>query len=104
MSKFSYKNKYQKSHNNKSNNINENINESGFVFNSNKNEEEREPEWMKIETKNIKDVNKRFHAEIIDYVNYITPKNESLALRHKTFELFKNIVMKYIMMQQKKFV
>ena len=95
MSKFSYKNKYQKSHNNKSNNINENINESGFIFNSNKNEEEREPEWMKIETKNIKDVNKRFHAEIIDYVNYITPKNESLALRHKTFELFKNIVMKY---------
>ena len=98
MSKIGYKNyksKHQKSHNHENNNIDQNINEIEFIFNSNKNDEKKEPEWMKPETKNIKDINKRFHAEIIDYVNYITPNDESLTLRQKTFELFKNIVQKY---------
>ena len=98
MSKIGYKNyksKHQKSHNHENNNIDQNINEIEFIFNSNKNDEQKEPEWMKPETKNIKYINKRFHAEIIDYVNYITPNDESLTLRQKTFELFKNIVQKY---------
>ena len=50
---------------------------------------------MRPETKNIKDINKRFHEEIIDYINYITPRDESLAVRHKTNEIFKKIVLKY---------
>ena len=89
-----YKNKSKKFHNQKNYNIS-NINESGFTFNSNINDEQIEPEWMKPETKKIENINQRFHKEILDYVNYITPKNETLTARQNTFNLFTKIVEKY---------
>ena len=89
------KNKYQKSYLQKNNNINDNINDSGFIFNSTIEDEQKVPEWMTTETKNIQDINKRFHKEILDYVDYITPKNNSLVERQKTFELFTKIIQKY---------
>ena len=66
------KNKYQKSNLQKNNNINDNINDSGFIFNSTIEDEQKVPEWMTTDTKNIQDINKRFHKEILDYVDYIT--------------------------------
>ena len=89
------KNKYQKSNLQKNNNINDNINDSGFIFNSTIEDEQKVPEWMTTDTKNIQDINKRFHKEILDYVDYITPKNNSLVERQKTFELFTKIIQKY---------
>ena len=94
--------KYHKNHkypNYKNSNNNNNIddNENEFIFNSeddNKNEKEI-PDWMKPETQKIENVNKRFHQEIIDYADYITPKGESLTIRQKTFELFNEIIKKY---------
>ena len=84
-----------KKHSQKNNNFIDNINQSGFIFNDSKEDERKIPEWMKPETKNIQDINKRFEQEILDYVEYITPKNDSLAEREKTFELFSKIVIKY---------
>ena len=89
-SKFKYK-----KHSKKTNNIIDDINKSGFIFNDSKEDEQKNPEWMNPETINIQDTNKRFEQEILDYVEYITPKNNSLAKREKTFELFTKIVNKY---------
>ena len=90
------KKKYKKSHLEKNNkNTNDNINNSGFIFNSSIKDEEINPKWINQETNNIQDINKRFHKEILDYVDYITPKNNSLTERYQTFELFKKVVQKY---------
>ena len=86
--------KYKK-HSKKTNNIIDDINKSGFIFNDSKEDEQKTPEWMNPETKDIQDTNKRFEQEILDYVEYITPKNNSLVKREKTFELFTKIVNKY---------
>ena len=88
-----YKNKhYMKKpfHNTDNNNENE-INE--FIFDSTKNEKDK-PDWMKPETIEIKDNKSRFHKEILDYVNYIVPKKESLIKCQETIDLLTKVIKK----------
>ena len=50
------------------------------------------PEWMSEETEKIKDNNSRFSEEILEYVNYITPNNQSLSTRQSTMQILKQII------------
>lgn len=102
--KFSSKKKDKISnHSNYNNNITyENDNNSNpFIFNTfinNKKEKEKEkdkPDWMKTETKTIKNIDERFNEEIIEYVNYIIPKDSTLSQRHRTKQCLTNIIQKY---------
>ena len=50
------------------------------------------PVWMSKETENIKDNELRFNQEIMEYVNYITPKEDSLKRRENTKNILKLII------------
>ena len=80
------------------NNIfNNNNNENTFIFNSfftTKSKKEK-PDWMKEETQKVKNNYERFNKEIIEYVNYIIPKKNSLANRNYTQQRLINIIKKY---------
>ena len=98
---FPYKNsknhKYSKyqNHININNNDNKDENDNQFIFNSVEDNKNDIPVWMSPETQKIDNIKKRFHQEIIDYVNYITPKGETLTIREKTFHLLTDIIQKY---------
>ena len=53
------------------------------------------PEWMKEETEKIEDVYMRFNQEILDYIDYITPKGWTYAKREITIDKLKNIIKSY---------
>ena len=74
-----------------------NPNDNPPTFNNliDKTKNEKKPQWMNSETQNIKNINSRFDKEIIEYVNYIIPKNLSLNQRQKTKELLTDIIKKY---------
>ena len=63
-----------------------------FIFNSFYNIPKGRPEWMSEETEKIKDNNSRFSKEILEYVNYITPNNQSLSTRQSTMQILKQII------------
>ena len=50
------------------------------------------PKWMKEETEKIEDVYMRFNQEILDYIDYITPKGWTYAKREITIDKLKNII------------
>ena len=88
--------KYQNHINiNNNDNINNGENDNQFIFNSVEDNKNDIPVWMSPETQKIDNIKKRFHQEIIDYVNYITPKGETLTIREKTFHLLTDIIQKY---------
>ena len=78
-------------------NTNNNINNNLPIFNNiiDSTKEAKKPQWMNSDTKNIKNINFRFDREIIEYVNYIIPKNLSLSQRQKTKQLLTDIIKKY---------
>jgi len=53
------------------------------------------PEWMKEETEKIEDVYMRFNQEILDYIDYITPKGWTNAKREITIDKLKQIIQSY---------
>ena len=53
------------------------------------------PKWMKEETEKIEDVYMRFNQEILDYIDYITPKGWTYAKREITIDKLKNIIKSY---------
>ena len=53
------------------------------------------PEWMKEETEKIEDVYMRFNQEILDYIDYITPKGWTNAKREITIDKLKQIIKSY---------
>ena len=53
------------------------------------------PKWMKEETEKIEDVYMRFNREILDYIDYITPKGWTYAKREITIDKLKNIIKSY---------
>ena len=72
-------------------------NNNPFIFNSlfdNKRQKEG-PEWMSQATKKIDNIETRFNKEIIEYADYIIPKNFSLSQRQNTRQRLKNIIKKY---------
>ena len=85
--------------NSSSNNTNNNSSNNKQIISNNNvienKKEEKKPQWMKQDTKNIKNINSRFDKEIIEYVDYIIPKNLSLAQRQKTTQLLTKIIKKY---------
>ena len=91
--KYSKQQNYSNINNNDNSNNSENDNQ--FIFNSIEDNKNDIPVWMSPETQKIDNIKKRFHQEIIDYVNYITPKGESLTIREKTFHLLTDIIKKY---------
>ena len=52
------------------------------------------PEWMTEETEKIEDSNQRFSKEIMEYVEYISPKNGSLTGRQTTMKRLQQIINK----------
>ena len=75
------------------NNIQSNINE--FIFDSRDNNNVKDPPiWMTPETKEIKDNKKRFNKEILDYVYYIIPNDETLSKCQETIDLLVKIIKK----------
>ena len=74
-------------------NANDNLPTFNNIIEKSKNE--KKPQWMNSETQNIKNINSRFDKEIIEYVNYIIPKNLSLNQRQKTKQLLTDIIKKY---------
>ena len=50
------------------------------------------PVWMSESTEKIKDNKIRFNQEIMDYVNYITPKDDSFSRRTQTKNILKHII------------
>ena len=72
-------------------------NNNYFIFNNfidNNKKKYEKPEWMNERTEKIVDNNERFEAEIRDYVNYITPKDESLKNRNNTMKTLIKIIKK----------
>ena len=55
----------------------------------------KKPEWMKDETQNIPNVKKRFNQEILDYIDYITPKGWIYAKRELAFDKLKEMIKNY---------
>ena len=53
---------------------------------------ENKPEWMKDETEKIKYVKMRFNKEILDYIDYITPKEWNYAKREIAFDRLKQMI------------
>ena len=53
------------------------------------------PEWMKEETEKIEDVYMRFNQEILDYIDYISPKGWTNAKREITIDKLKQIIKSY---------
>ena len=47
---------------------------------------------MSEDTKNITNHEKRYNKEILDYVNYITPKEEMIINIEKTINILKNLL------------
>ena len=90
--------KYKKKTNHSNNNFNNiNFNDNPFIFNfifNNKNTNEK-PEWMSQTTEKIENIDSRFNKEIIEYVDYIVPKNFSLFQRQNTKQRLTNIIKKY---------
>ena len=75
------------------NNIQSNVNE--FIFDSSDNNNVKDPPiWMTPETKEIKDNKKRFNKEILDYVYYIIPNDETLSKCQETIDLLVKIIKK----------
>ena len=96
----SFKKRKQKTNHyyNKSNDLNDiGFNNNPFIFNSlfdNKKQNER-PEWMSQATQKIENIDTRFNKEIMEYVDYIIPKNISLSQRQSTRQRLTNIIKKY---------
>ena len=68
-----------------------------FIFNSvlpTISQNKERPEWMSKETESIEDNKDRFNKEILEYVEYITPNNESLSQRQSTMNFLKQIINK----------
>ena len=81
------------------NNNNITNNNNFFIYNQfygfqNYQQNKERPEWMSKETENIKDNEIRFNQEILEYVNYITPKEESLRNRENTTKILEKIINK----------
>ena len=64
-----------------------------FIFESSNNDKDK-PEWMKPETAEIKDNKMRFHEEILNYFNYISPNKETLIKCQETIDLLTKIIKK----------
>ena len=77
---------------NHSDNNNQNDNNE-FIFDSSNNEKDK-PDWMKPETAEIKDNKQRFHEEILNYFNYISPNKETLIKCQDTINLLTKIIKK----------
>ena len=78
-------------HNHTDNNNQNDNNE--FIFDSSNNEKDK-PDWMKPETAEIKDNKERFHEEILNYFNYISPNKETLTKCQDTINLLTKIIKK----------
>ena len=50
------------------------------------------PEWMSVETSNIINPQERFSKEIMDYVEFISPKDQSFSYRQSTMNILKQII------------
>ena len=72
---------------------NNKIDNNEFIFDSSNNGKDK-PDWMKIETTEIKDNKERFHEEILNYFNYISPNKETLIKCQDTINLLTKIIKK----------
>ena len=92
-----FKSRYSKKKFFHRNKVNNNSNHKSFSFDKifNIKIDREKPVWMKAETQKIQNIDERFDNEIIEYVNYIIPKNLSLIQRQNTISTLKNIIEKY---------
>ena len=91
---FQKKDKISK-HKNNNDNTNNNPFKFNLIYNNKKEKDKERPDWMKLETKKIENIDERFHEEIKDYVNYIIPNNISLTRRQNTMQRLTKIIQKH---------